>query len=263
MSYGFYRHLRPRFEIDREAATALLGFTKYVTPSSIVGVLSGQFDKVVFLRLFDLHLMGLYGVAASIAAMVDSLTLTVTRRILYARCTQAFRNSPSGVRAAYYGQNIELFALILFLPAAVGGTAYFVITFLFDHRYALAGPILQALMIQSSLLALSASAEVLVVAAGNIRATLVANLLRFVWMASASLAGYGFAGFEGFLYGYVLNPLPALLYNYWMQGKAGLLDVRYELSKVGYALVVFGIFSFIAQILLGLDVSVRTMSRQN
>lgn len=244
-SYAFYRDLTPKLQIDREAAKSLFGFTKYVLPSSIVSLVAGQFDKVIFLRFFDLHLLGLYGLAGSIAGIVDSLTYTVTRRILYARCTHEFRTNPAGLRAAYYHQNVALFALILFLPAAVGGAAHFVINFLFDERYAFAGTILQAFMVQSALQSFSQSAEVLVVAHGHIRATLIANLLRFAWMVAASVGGYHLFGFAGFLYGYVLNPLPGLIYNLWRQREGGLLVGRLELLKVAFMAVVF-LAAFIA-----------------
>jgi lipopolysaccharide exporter len=259
LSYAFYRDMAPKLQINREAARDLFGFTKYVMPSSIVSLLAGQFDKVIFLRLFDLHLLGLYGLAGSVAGMVDSLTTTVTRRILYPRCTHEFRSNPANLRTAYYGQNVAVFALILFMPAAVGGAAHFIVGFLYDERYAFAGTILQALMVQSVLQSFSQSAEVLVVAQGHIRATLIANLLRLTWMTTVSLAGYHFFGFLGFLYGYVLNPLPGLLYNLWRQGKEGLLVRRFELLKCGFVAVVFVAAFAVGDVLNGLGWTIRKM----
>ena len=256
-SYAFYTDMRPRPQFDREAAKALFGFTKYVMPSSMVSLVAGQFDKIVFLRLFDLHVFGLYGLAASMAGMVDSLISTVTRRILYPRCSHEFRTRPAELRNSYYRGNVQLFALIVFVPAAVGGAAHFIINFLFDARYAFAAIILQAFMIQSALQSFSQSAEALVVACGHIRATLIANLLRLTWMIAVSLAGYYAFGFAGFLYGYVLNPAPGLVYNLWRQRKAGLLVGRYELLKAGLMAAVFVFFLVTGYILSALGLTLR------
>jgi lipopolysaccharide exporter len=63
MSYGFYRDVRPRFMLDRAAARELLRYTRFAVPSSFITLALGQFDKVVFLRLFDLQLLGVYSLA--------------------------------------------------------------------------------------------------------------------------------------------------------------------------------------------------------
>jgi len=61
LSYQLYRELRPRFCIDRTAAREVLQYSKFTVPSSLLTLSLNQFDKVVFLRLFDLRLLGLYG----------------------------------------------------------------------------------------------------------------------------------------------------------------------------------------------------------
>ena len=66
-SWFFYREDRPRPCFEREALAASMGFARYTLPSSLVSLASAQFDKVVFLRLFDMQMLGLYGLAAGIA----------------------------------------------------------------------------------------------------------------------------------------------------------------------------------------------------
>ena len=260
-SYFFYRDLRLRLQFDRDVVKSLLGFTKYVMPSSIVTLLSGQFDKIVFLRLFDLHLMGLYGLAGNIGGSIDTFTTDVTRRILFPRAAHAHRTDPAGVRDAYYAQNVKLFSAVIFLPAAVGGAAHFIVEFLFDARYAFAGVMLQALMIQSMLLAFSTPAEQLLAGAGHMRITLIDSILRFAWMVLASLGGYYLFGFPGFLYGYVLNVLPALVFNIWLQHREGLLLPKYELVKAAFAGVVFVAFVLIGKAMSASGLTISTLLR--
>src|SRR5262249_51698330 len=57
-SYLFYPEVRPRLQIDRGAASELMRFIRFAMPSSLLTLAVSQFDKVVFLRLFDLTLLG-------------------------------------------------------------------------------------------------------------------------------------------------------------------------------------------------------------
>ena len=58
LSHAFFRDFRPKLQFDRRAAGEMLRFTKFTVPSSWLTLTLRQFDKIVFLRLFDLHLLG-------------------------------------------------------------------------------------------------------------------------------------------------------------------------------------------------------------
>ena len=117
-SFCFYRHERPRLQFDRSVAKESMGFARYTVPSSLVTLLVSQFDKFVFLKLFPIQMLGLYGLAGNVAGPVDGLVAKIARSVLFPRCAEAFRREPSSVRDKYYSQNVKLVALILFMPAA-------------------------------------------------------------------------------------------------------------------------------------------------
>jgi len=71
LSRHYYRESRPKFQIDREAARELLNYTRFSMPSSILTLALSQFDKVAFLRLFDLNLFGIYALAGNLAGPVE------------------------------------------------------------------------------------------------------------------------------------------------------------------------------------------------
>ncbi|HMC15874.1 MAG TPA: hypothetical protein VKI18_09600, partial [Albitalea sp.] len=140
-----------------------------------------------------------------------------------------------------YRQNLKLFLLILFLPAALAGAASFVVWILYDPRYAMSAIVLQAFGIRSILSSLAAPAENLLVASSTPQPVLVGNILRVLWLVPASLAGYHYAGFKGFLMMAMLDPLPALVYFYALQHRRGLMIVRYEALKIAYSAGVFAV----------------------
>ncbi len=256
-SYLFYRDVRPRIRFDWAAAREILRFAKFNTPSSLLTLAMSQFDKVVFLRLFDLTRLGVYGLATNIAGSIDGLISKISQSVLYARCAHTFRTDPEHLGQKYYSENVKLFISILFLPSAIGGAAYFIITVLYPSRYQEAGAVLQAFMLRATLLALGSPAEDLLIAIGEYQVILHGNIYRAVGMLVASLTGYYFFGFMGFVYGAALSALPPLIYYLRLQSKHGLLRVRYEAYKVAFTLVVWTAAYLSSTVLLTLFPHIR------
>jgi O-antigen/teichoic acid export membrane protein len=248
LSHRLYRDLRPRLFIDLAAAREILVYSKFTVPSSLLTLGLNQFDKVVFLRLFDLRLLGIYGLAGNIAGSVETLISKISQAVLYPRCAHNFRENPDTATKRYYTENTKLFAGILAIPAAVAGAAHLIITVLYDSRYSEAGSVLQALAIRAVLLSFASPAEDLLISAGQFRVILVGNVLRTAWIVLGSLVGYYFLGFLGFIYGISLSGLPPLIYYLWLQKSKGMLIAKYEFYKVAFALSV-GITSYLGSAL--------------
>jgi lipopolysaccharide exporter len=249
LSHQFYRDLRPRLFFDLAAAREILVYSKFTVPSSFLTLGLNQFDKIVFLRLFDLRLLGIYGLAGNIAGSIEGLISKISQAVLYPRCAHNFRENPDTAAKRYYTENTKLFVGILAMPAAVAGAAHLIITLLYDSRYSQAGMVLQALAIRAVLLSLASPAEDLLISAGQFHVILVGNVLRATWIVLGSLVGYYFFGFTGFIYGLSLSGLPPLVYYLWLQKSKGMLIAKYEFYKVAFALGV-GITSYIGSALI-------------
>jgi lipopolysaccharide exporter len=243
LSHQLYRDLKPRLFIDLAAAREILVYSKFTIPSSLLSLGLNQFDKIVFLRLFDLRLLGIYGLAGNIAGSIEALISKISQAVLYPRCAHNFRENPDTAIKRYYTENTKLFAGIIALPAAVAGAAHLLISLLYDPRYSDAGSVLQALAIRAVLLSFASPAEDLLISAGQFHVILIGNILRATWIVVASLVGYYFLGFPGFVYGLALSGLAPLAYYLWLQNSKGMLIVKYELYKVAFALGV-GVTSY-------------------
>jgi lipopolysaccharide exporter len=244
-SYLFYREFRPRFGFDRSAARDILQFTRFVMPSSILTLFLSQFDKAVFLRFFDLRMLGIYGVANNIAGQVESLISRTSEMVVYPRCAHNFRSDPKSFPEKYYTDNIRVFAVTGMMAAGVGGAAQLIIPFLYDPRYALAAEVLQTVMIRAALLSIASPAETMLIAAGQSHVILVSNIYRATSIVLGSVAGFYAFGFIGFLYGMALSGLPPALYLLLRQRKIGTPIFKYELYRVAY-MAVIAIASFAA-----------------
>lgn len=255
ISHHVYPDIKPRLEWDRASAKKIFRYSRFVMPSTSLTLLTNQFDRAVFLRLFDLRLMGIYSLAANISAPIESLISRASRMVLYPRCAHNLRTDKSTFSLKYYTENVKLFAAILGIPAVIGGASGFLISTLYDPRYAQAAQVLVAFMIRAALLALSSTSEDMLFATGEIHVMLKGNIFRVIWLLSGSLIGFHFFGFPGFTYGICLSPLPQLIYYLWLQWKNGLLIVRYELYRIGFicavALIAYAGNRFLLELLPG------------
>ncbi|HEY4339868.1 MAG TPA: oligosaccharide flippase family protein [Steroidobacteraceae bacterium] len=244
-SYLFYKEFRPQFGFDRSAARDIFQFTRFVMPSSILTLFLSQFDKAVFLRFFDLRLLGIYGVASNIAGQVESLISRTSEMVVYPRCAHNFRSDPGSFPEKYYTDNIRVFAVTGVMAAGVGGAAQLIISFLYDPRYALAGVVLQTVMIRAALLSIASPAETMLIAAGQSHVILVSNIYRASSIVLGSVAGFYAFGFIGFLYGMALSGLPPAIYLLLRQRKLGAPILRYEMYRAAY-MAVIALTSFVA-----------------
>jgi lipopolysaccharide exporter len=231
ISHFFYRTNRPWFQMDSDARRDLFSLSKYMIPAGILSLMLSQFDRLVFLRLFDLRLLGIYGVAGSVSGPVSGLVDQIYRGVLYPRCADYVRTDRQGAHIRFYRENTKLFFLVLALPPLIAGAADFIVQLLYDERYAFAGVILQAFLGRTILNSLVGSADAFLVAAGHSRIGMVGNILRLCWLIPGCLLGNYMFGFKGFLYMAMLEPVPALIYMWHLQFKEGMMIVKYEVLK--------------------------------
>jgi lipopolysaccharide exporter len=236
ISHRFYPQLKHRLMLDKTATRDLFHFAKFVMPSSMITLAVNQYDKVIFLKLFELKLLGLYSLASNMSAPLDGLVTKISRTLLYPRCAEYFRHDPSTLVQRYYTENLKLHAVVLLLPALLFGMATLVVDVLYDSRYAFSGVILQAFAVRSMILPFASTAEDLLVASGRTRIQLIGNIIRLCYLVPAVFIGYHFFGFRGFIYFAMLEMLPTVLFYTWVQRQEGLINFRYEGLRLGFVI---------------------------
>ena len=246
----YYREVGVSFAWDREAVRDQFQFAKVVLPSSLLTIALSQYDRVVLLKLFDLSLLGLYGLAAGIIAPVSGLISKNSRVVLYARCADYVRVDRSSAGRRYYAENIKLMRLGVLLPALVAGFAPAIVGTLYDSRYAGASPILMLLALATVLGGFENPAENLLVAAGRTHVVLMSNVIRVLVLPISTLLGYHFFGFTGFLVGTLVPPLAVTAYCFYEQRKLNLLAPRLEQKRFLEAVAAFAAALAISQLWL-------------
>lgn len=229
-SYWRQDRIWPKLKWDKSVVKELFGFAKYVGPSSTLSIFINQFDKVLILKLFDLKLLGLYGVAGSVSAPVNGLIGKLIHNILYPRMAERFRSSPNAPTSTLYLEHKKLLALIFLTPAALGGFAQFIIELLFDSRYYQSAFVLQAFFLATILSGMASFSETILVINGHPKSVLMGNVIRLLWLASTSYVGYHFFGFVGFVFAVSLNSLPVVFYFWGTRKRQNLIRINFELA---------------------------------
>jgi lipopolysaccharide exporter len=238
-SYFFYRDVGIGLAFDRQALAEQFRFARYVLPSSLLTIVLSQYDKIVLLKLFNLTILGVYGIAQNMLGPISGVIVHNARVVLYARCAEYFRTNRETARSRYYTENQRLLMVGTILPAAIAGFSQSIVAILYDTRYVMVGPILMITGLATIFVAFQYASENLLVASGRSYVVLLSNVIRLCTIIPASLLGYYFFGFYGFLWFNLAAMIPLVLYFFWEQKRSGLLDVASELRRMGEALVIF------------------------
>jgi lipopolysaccharide exporter len=240
-SHFYYREIGVALAFDREAMADQFKFARVVLPSSFLTIALSQYDKVVLLKLFDLSLLGIYGIAGNIMGPIAGLSMRNARVVLYARCADYIRHNRATASERYYRENVRLMAVGTLLPAALGGLSQIIVSVLYDARYTAAGSMLTILAIGAVISSFQDPSENLLVAAGKTEVVLVSNIIRLITIIPISLLSYHFFGLYGFLWGTIASSLAVLAYLFREQRNAGMLNLRVESVRFFWAIGIFGI----------------------
>jgi lipopolysaccharide exporter len=238
-SFFFYRNIGVGIAFDREALRDQFKFARVVLPSSLLTIVLSQYDKLVLLKLFNLSLLGIYGLAGNMIGPIGGVILHNARVILYARCAEYFRTNRATACSRYYTENHRLLTVGMILPAVVAGFAQLIVAILYDPRYEMAGTMLMILGLAGIMIAAQNASENLLVASGRTHMVLVANIIRLCSLIPATFLGYYLFGFYGFLWFNLAATIPLSIYFYNEQRRLGLFNLAEELKRFGGALVVF------------------------
>jgi lipopolysaccharide exporter len=189
LSYALFPESKRRWHYHPPRFQELWGFSRFIAMSSMLTILVMQLDKLVLARLMPLSVYGLYAIAVTLAAAPGGVAGPYTLRVLFPAYAAAARDSHDALRRAFYAMRRKILLLYMFGVGGLIGGASLLIALLYDPRYQPVTPFLQLLLISTGLRMANMSAQQGLVALGNTRTTLTAN----IWATSWLLIGGGIA----------------------------------------------------------------------
>ncbi len=148
-SHFILRDVRHRFFISRHFATEILSFGKWIFISSIVYFLSTNFDRLYLAKTIPLELLGVYGIARTISAMLSTVVLQLGNSVIFPFVASHSHMLRTELRAQLAPIRLKFLLVIGFGLSLLGATADLAIGVLYDQRYHAASWMLPVLIIGS------------------------------------------------------------------------------------------------------------------
>jgi lipopolysaccharide exporter len=229
LSYTLFPNSRQTPARDPALSREFLVFSRVILVTSAITLVILQTDKLVLARLFTLGQFGLYAIALNLASAPGSFADAYITRVVFPIYAQVWRAAPSAIAGVYY--RVRRPASLLYALGCGGliGGAHLLIGILYDPRYAVAATWLSLLTISIALRLPNFAAAQLMIATGQMKQTLHANIVRLIWLVIAMPLGFLQFGPIGVVASVGLIEVPAMVYSWVVLRRAGVLDMREEL----------------------------------
>jgi O-antigen/teichoic acid export membrane protein len=233
LSYRLFGDSRQRVERDPAIRREFLTFSRLILASSIITLIVAQSDKLILARLFSLREFGFYALALSITSAPIAFASSYVRRVVFPVYASTWREHPNQLASVYY--SVRRRGSILYAIGCGGliGGAPLLVALLYDPRYAPASMFISLLMISVALQVTNISATELLTAAGNLKPLVRVNLARLFWLAVGIPGGFVIAGPIGVVAAVGLIEVPAMIFNWVLLRKVGVLNLREEMLNIG------------------------------
>ncbi|WP_277981110.1 oligosaccharide flippase family protein [Sphingomonas phyllosphaerae] len=250
-SYLLIPGMRHRFLIDRGAMREILSFGRWVALSSIVYFLAMNFDRLYMARAVSLAVLGTYGIARSLADILNLLVARFGNMIVFPMVAASF-DTTAELRA-----RLARHRPLLLLGAAAAVAGFIAISdlltaLLYDQRYQAAGQMLPALSFGVWFAILSTINESVLLGIGKPVYGASANIGKFAWLLVGLPLAVNFYGISGA----VLVIASAELVRYvplWVaQRREGLSFARQDLAMT---LVMLGLAVLFREALYGVGLT--------
>lgn len=230
MSYYLFTNSKRKFSLSVNAIKDMWKFSRYILPSSLISLIIGQFDKILFARIFTLNELGLYNVASSLGLAPISLVASYSSRILYPVFVNSFDKSPDRKSEIFYGTDKKIRAIILFLFGIFCFSSTLIVDVLYDVRYTGAGKYLFALSIYSVLSYIVSISLESLMAVGYEKSIFYSNLVRVFSLVSFLVIFYVIVPLDFIVYALPASVFSAYIFNLFRLQKLGIFRIKGELS---------------------------------
>lgn len=168
-----------RFGWDADARKQLFDFGRWIFVSTAFTFLASQSDRLVLGKLFPAALLGLYAIAANLAALPMQIIGQLANRVFYPVVASAMRRDDYDVASI---RRARARLLMVIAPAMGMGIAMSppMVQLLYDVRYHDVGPLVSLLLVGTWLSAIGTSYATIVLAAGQPKYMSFGNALKFV-----------------------------------------------------------------------------------
>jgi O-antigen/teichoic acid export membrane protein len=197
-----------RFTWEPSAVSELLNFGKWIFVSTAMTFLASQSDRLILGKLFTFEMLGVYGIAFTLADMPRQLMLAISGKVIFPSYSRMV-----DLPRAEFREKILRNRRPILLTIAVG-LAMFVsfgnllVNVLYDSRYAAASWMLPLLALGTWPLMLTQTIDPVLFALGKPRFVALGSFLSFLCYAIGIPLGYSLYGPVGAVMSVAVSNIP-------------------------------------------------------
>jgi O-antigen/teichoic acid export membrane protein len=214
-----------------EAARELFTFGRWIFLSTMFTFLGLQTDKLILGRLVPLDRLGVYAVAFAMTATIAGIFEQLVYRVLMPAMVHVTRVSNSRFAEIVLRSRQFILMAAAIAVANLIILAPWVFRVLYDNRYQDAGWMAQLLCCGLWFTLLQRTSEACLLATDKSRALAYANAINFLVTLIAAPIGFHWFGIPGFIGGWTLGNLAAVIVLDWELIRHGVPVARQDVIK--------------------------------
>ncbi|MCG8555149.1 MAG: oligosaccharide flippase family protein [Proteobacteria bacterium] len=218
-----------RFAWDREALKSLLRFGRWIFLSTALTFLTGQsIDRLVFGRLIPLDALGVYHVAATLAAIPLGLLSALADQVIFPVLSKVQRSGkPLGLIFRRTRLPVQVAAGWAFSGLIAGGPT--ALRVLYDERWWDGGWVIQLIGASSWFSVCATTQRAVLAARGEVHMLALGSGIKLLAMGMCISVGFAHFGFFGAVAGFALSEVFRYLAMSWAVSRMGLDALRHDL----------------------------------
>lgn len=204
---------RDGFAWEEESKKAIVTFGRWIFLSTAITFVSMQVDRLVLGKLVDTELLGIYSIAAMIAAVPREVLAQLTQKVLYPVVAELKRGESGGPRIRRV--RTKILAILILPMGFLAGEGDAIFDVLYDERYAAGGILMMIISVGAWLHVLESTYGVVVLAAGKPKWISFGTGLKAVTFLALSYPIYLALGIHGVAGLIAVSELGVLLMVGW------------------------------------------------
>jgi O-antigen/teichoic acid export membrane protein len=202
-SYTLIPGQRNWFRWDKSSAQELMRFGRWIFISTMLTFLALQSDRLIFGKLITLHELGIYSVAAMMAALPTTAILKLGGVVVFPAYSRA-RAAGANFQRVFDQVRMPLLAGAGLIAAGMVGGGRQVIELLYDPRYHDAGTMLQLLSVAGWFQVMQVTNGSALLALGSPRSVAAANVVKLLAIVVFVPLGFWRYGLHGGIIGIIV-----------------------------------------------------------
>ncbi len=221
-----------RLAWDRNAIVELSHFGRWIFASSAVGAAVINGDRLLLAAWVDPTVISFYSIAANLSSVVEALVNRLFGAVIFPALSEIARLEPSKFATTYFRFRWITDSIFVGVAGFLFASGEAVVGFLYDARYAEAGPMLKWLSF-SLLFTRYGLAQSAYLALGHPKYVAAINVVRAVSLFILVPLFFHAFGVRGAVMGIAFHAAPTLLLVYFFNNRHGLNNIRLEIGVLG------------------------------